>query len=439
MKVAFLTLGCKVNQYETEQLIEQFKNNNYEIVSKDDVSDIYVVNTCTVTSIADRKSRQYIRRMKKLAPNSLICVIGCYSQVEPDSLLKMPEVDIVLGNGEKDKLLDYIKEYQGNKISHIIPYNNLNTYNHSGIIISMEGRNRGFIKIEEGCNRFCSYCLIPYARGNVRSRDPKEIILEAKELINRGFKEIVLTGINTALYGTEALFNEKYSIDNNISGLEYIVKEINNIDGEFRIRLSSLEPTVVNKDYVNRIIKYEKLCHHLHLSIQSGSNNVITLMNRNYSKEEYLDIVNALREFDPYYGITTDIIVGFSGESNEDFLDSLDVVEKAEFLKVHTFKYSKRKGTKGYNMPDEVSPEIKNERSERLIEISNMVAKEFLNKQIGEIRTVLFEEGINEISGYTDSYIKVYAKGTKDDLNNFRKVKLLKVYKDGMKGEIVNE
>ena len=438
MKVAFHTLGCKVNQYETEELLEKFKNAGYDIVSETSAADIYVINTCTVTSIADRKSRQYIRKMKKISPNSLICVMGCYAQISSEELISMPEADIVLGNGEKQELLKYIDLYKGEKICHILEYDELNKYTDKGIICSMEGKNRAYIKIEEGCNRFCSYCLIPFARGKVRSRDPKEVVLEAKTLIDKGFKELVLTGINTALYGTEEGFNEKYQID--INGLEYIIREINSIPGEFRIRLSSLEPTVVNSIYVKNLLKYEKLCHHLHLSIQAGSDKVINLMNRSYTRDEYLDIVKVLREFDPYYGITTDIIVGFSGESEGDFLDSLDVVKKAKFLKVHVFKYSKRKGTRGYNMPSEVSPEIKNERSDRLISLSNDVSKKFLEEQIGSVRTVLFEEGENEISGYTDSYIKVYAKkNSEKDLNSFRKVKLLKVYKDGMKGEIVNE
>lgn len=438
MKVAFHTLGCKVNQYETEELLEQFKSAGYEIVSENDISDIYIINTCTVTSIADRKSRQYIRRMKKNSPNSLICVIGCYSQVASEELIKMPEVNIVLGNGEKNKLLEYINEYSGEKFSHILPYDELNEYVSNSIICSMEGKSRAYIKIEEGCNRFCSYCLIPYARGMVRSRDPKEVILEAKTLIEKGFKELVLTGINTALYGTESGFNEKYSID--MDGLEYIISEINKLPGIFRIRLSSLEPTVVNKDFVKRLLKYDKLCHHLHLSIQSGSNNVIKLMNRKYTRDDYLEIVKVLREFDKYYGITTDIIVGFSGESEEDFMDSLDIVKKSNFLKVHTFKYSKRKGTKGYLMPNDISPEVKNRRSDVLIETSDKVSISFLQEQIGTVRTVLFEGGENEIFGYTDSYIKVYAKSTNvEDLNSFRKVKLLKVYKDGMKGEIINE
>ncbi|MCQ2554412.1 MAG: tRNA (N(6)-L-threonylcarbamoyladenosine(37)-C(2))-methylthiotransferase MtaB [Clostridia bacterium] len=436
MKVAFHTLGCKVNQYETELLKEQFRKEGYEITDEDSAADVYIVNTCTVTNLADRKSRQYIRKMKNLSKDSLICVIGCYAQVDPEALLKMPEVDIVLGNGEKHKLLDYVKEYEGEKLSHILEYDELSEYNEHDIIFSMEGRNRGFIKIEEGCDRFCSYCLIPFARGHVRSRSPFEVIREAKALIENGFKEIVLTGINTALYGTEEGFNEKYGVE--LSGLEYIIREINSIPGEFRIRLSSLEPTVVNREYVERLIKYEKLCHHLHLSIQSGSDHIISHMNRHYTREEYMEIVDALRRFDPYYGITTDIIVGFSGETEEDFMDSMDIVERAKFLKVHTFKYSKRKGTRGYSFKDEVDSKGKDERSEQLKEKSAEVTKEFLLSQVGTVRKVLFEEGEKVKSGYTDSYIKVYVETEKDVLNSLMDVRLTGIYKDGMKGELAN-
>ena len=343
MKAAFHTLGCKVNQYETEAMKEQFRDAGYEITGEEDPADVYIINTCTVTNLADRKSRQYIRRMKKQCPQAIVAVTGCYAQVKPEEVAALPEVDIVAGTGEKNHLVRYVGEYLQNhsKQTHILEYDALTSYHDKGIITSMDSRTRAYIKIQEGCNRFCSYCLIPFARGQVRSRDPREIILEAQTLIANGFKELVLTGINTALYGTEENF--LYPLlpseqERGMRGIEIIINRLNALEGDFRIRLSSLEPTVVNADYVKRLLAYEKLCPHLHLSIQSGSDKIIAAMNRHYSREEYLDIVRVLKARDPHYGITTDIICGFPGETDEDFADSVRMVEEAGFLKVHAFK-----------------------------------------------------------------------------------------------------
>lgn len=443
MKAAFHTLGCKVNQYETEAMREQFLAAGFEIVDEEDFADVYIINTCTVTNIADRKSRQYIRRMKKKNPASIVAVTGCYAQVKPEELADMPEVDIVAGTGEKNNLLTYVKEFMEDECpqKHIRSYDELCVYQDRGIICSMESRTRAYIKVQEGCNRFCSYCLIPFARGQVRSRDPVEIVREAEELLKRGFKELILTGINTALYGTEPGFAETYQdrardIRDN-EGIELIIRELDRLEGNFRIRLSSLEPAVVNAQYVKRLMKYEKLCHHLHLSAQSGSDNVLSLMNRPYTAAQYMDIVNVLRETDPLYGISTDIIAGFPGETDEDFEDSLRLIEKAEFCKVHPFKYSKRAGTAAAMMKNQIAPEIKNQRVARLSAAGEKTAEDFFRKSVGDRRIVLFEEKDGDfVSGYTDNYIKVYAPGSRDDLNSFREVKLLEIYKDGMKGEM---
>ncbi len=446
MKVAFHTLGCKVNQYETEAMREQFVKAGFESVDENDFADVYVINTCTVTNLADRKSRQYIRRMKKGNPEAVIAVTGCYAQVKPEELEGLPEVDIVAGTGEKNNIIAYVQEFMAEhkKQKHIIAYDDLCEYQDKGIITSMESRTRAYIKIQEGCDRFCSYCLIPFARGKVRSRDPQEIVDEARALIEKGFKEIILTGINTALYGREEGFHDKYPEWNITSekasegdGMEAIIKALNELPGEFRIRLSSLEPAVINADYVERLMKYDKLCHHLHLSAQSGSDHVLELMNRPYGQKEYLEIVKVLREKDPLYGISTDIIVGFPEETEEDFEDSMNLVEAAGFCKVHAFRYSKREGTAAAVMKGQVASEVKNIRVNKLIEAGDEAAADFSNKCIGQTRTVLFEEWSGEyITGYTDNYIKVYAKGTNEDLNCFREVKLLEIYEDGMKGEL---
>ena len=452
MRVAFHTLGCKGNQYETESMKEQFKSAGCTIVGEEDDADVYIINTCTVTNLADRKSRQYIRRMKKKCPDAVVAVTGCYAQIKPDEVAALSEVDIVAGTGEKNNLLGYVREFMDERKSqrHIKAYDELTAYDDRGIITSMESRTRAYIKIQEGCDRFCSYCLIPFARGHVRSRDPEEVAAEAAALVSQGFKEIILTGINTALYGTEEGFCYPLKPDEEaagMSGIEIIIKRINDLEGEFRIRLSSLEPTVINAEYVKRLMKYERLCPHLHLSVQSGSNHVLKLMNRHYDRSQYLEIVKVLRDFDPLYGITTDIICGFPGEREEDFEDSLDMIRQVKFCKVHAFKYSKREGTAAARMTEQVPAEVKNRRSEALIAEGETVASEFMESCRGATRPVLFEEIIEEdeagaangssmITGYTDNYIKVYAKGGPDDLNSIKKVRLLEKYKDGMKGEI---
>ena len=452
-KAAFHTLGCKVNQYETEAMKEQFAKRGFEIVGEEEAADVYVINTCTVTNLADRKSRQYIRRMKKVSPQAVVAVTGCYTQVKPEELEAMPEVDIVAGTGEKNNIIDYVEEFfeRGEKQKHILEYDALTSYHDKGIITSMDNRTRAFVKIQEGCNRFCSYCLIPFARGKVRSRDPEEILEEVRTLIGKGFREVVLTGINTALYGTEENFPYPLTDaekQDGMYGIEVIISRINALDGEFRIRLSSLEPTVVNAEYVKRLMRYEKLCPHLHLSIQSGSDSIIKAMNRHYNRSEYLDIVRVLKEHDPHYGVTTDIICGFPGETDEDFTDSLRMVEEAEFLRVHAFKYSKREGTVACKMKNQVPGEVKNERVTELIAKAEEVTQKFLADSVGEVRTVIFEQedeagdgkptGCGKLlTGYTENYIKAYAFGDESDLNLFKKVRLIEPYRDGMMAEIV--
>ncbi|MGN0718986.1 MAG: tRNA (N(6)-L-threonylcarbamoyladenosine(37)-C(2))-methylthiotransferase MtaB [Anaerovoracaceae bacterium] len=446
MKIAFHTLGCKVNQYETESMKEQFAAAGHEIVGEEDPADVYIINTCTVTNLADRKSRQYIRRMKKQSPQAIVAVTGCYAQVKPEELTAMEEVDIVAGTGEKSHLLSYVEQFRTDRNSqlHIRPYDELTEYTDRGIITSMESRTRAYLKIQEGCNRFCAYCLIPFARGQVRSRNPEEIVEEARALVAAGFQELILTGINTALYGTEDGFRwpltEEEKADG-VSGIEIIIRRINRLPGNFRIRLSSLEPTVVNADYVKRLLQYERLCPHLHLSIQSGSDHILQAMNRRYDRQEYLDIVRVLKEHDPGYGITTDIIAGFPGETEEDFQDSLDMIRTVEFCKVHGFRYSRRPGTAAAAMTGQVGGEEKNRRIQRLLAEGKKAESMYFAgcAKRGEIRTVLFEE-VEEglLTGYSENYIKVYAAGGEELLNSFQKVRLLEEYKDGMKGELIH-
>lgn len=418
---------------------EQFRAAGFDIVGEDDFADVYVINTCTVTSIADRKSRQYIRRMKKKNPGAVVAVTGCYAQIKPEEVSSLPQVDIVAGTGEKNNLIKYVEEFiaDGNPQTHVVEYERLKEYHDCGIITSMESRTRAYIKIQEGCDRFCSYCLIPFARGRVRSRNPEEILEEARALIDKGFKELILTGINTALYGSEDGFDRNYPdwVSGGREGVEIVIAALDSLPGDFRIRLSSLEPAVINAEYVKRLMKYSRLCHHLHLSVQSGSGNVLKLMNRPYGRKEYLDIVSVLREADPLYGVSTDIIVGFPCEREEDLNDSIRIIEEAEFCKVHPFKYSKREGTAAAKMGGQIDPRVKNMRMEKLSAAAEHFVAKFLETCIGDRRTVLFEEREDGmVTGYTDNYIKVYAEGS--EINCFREVKLLERYRDGMKGEI---
>ena len=448
MKVAFHTLGCKVNQYETEAIKEAFVSRGAEIAAEDEYADVYIVNTCTVTNMADRKSRQYIRRMKSVNPEALMLVTGCYAQVAAEDIKKMTEVDMIIGNSLKSKIVDLVYDYY-DKIPavpavHLLDYDDLREYEDMGIVTSDESSMcRAYIKIEEGCNRFCSYCLIPYARGRVRSRRPEDVVEEARVLIEKGYKEIILTGINTALYGTEPEFDfERGPDEEGLSGLETIIKRIDSLDGEFRIRLSSLEPTVVNIEDVRKLLGYEKLCHHLHLSIQSGSDSVLKAMNRHYSREDYLDIVAALREFDPLYGITTDIIVGFPGETEEDFRDSLEIVEKAEFGRVHAFRYSPRKGTAAAALKSDLTGDVLSRRAAEIERIAIETARRFNEKNFDNSLRVLAEEETDGfISGYTDNYIRVYIDASDFEksgsrLGDFCRVKLTENFKDGCRAVI---
>ena len=426
MKIAFHTLGCKVNQYETQALKEKFLQRGHEIVEENDFADVYVINTCTVTGLSDRKSRQFIRRVKKINPESITAVIGCYAQVSPEEAKNIEGVNIVAGTNEKNNLLDYIEEYaKSNGVEcHIKGLDQLTEYEETGIITSMDSRTRAFIKVQEGCNKFCSYCIIPYARGTVRSRAKEEIIKEAESLIRQGFRELVLTGINTALYGMEKGIHDK--VTNNITdfgnnerevyGIEIIVKALNELPGDFRIRLGSLEPNVINAGYACRLLQYERLCPHMHLSLQSGSDRVLLEMNRTYNSGDYLRLVERLKESDAGYGITTDIIVGFPGETDEDFRDSCKMVEKSGFAKVHVFKYSKRKGTKAAEMKGHISPEVKTRRSEELIRISEETAKKFFTANIGTTRKVLFEQ-YDEKTGLLKDFRIITLKSTVREKN----------------------
>ena len=488
MKVAFHTLGCKVNQYESEAMAQMFRGRGWDVVDEREFADVYVINTCTVTATADKKSRQYIRRMKRVNPDSVVAVTGCFSQISPDEVSKIKGVDIITGTNEKSSLLDYVEEVLASRdadtakaaatadtakadcLTVIHPYEELGEFDEMGIVASTENRTRAYIKVQEGCNRFCAYCVIPYARGPVRSRALEDIVAEAKALIEAGYKELVLTGINTAMYDMEgrdlyaATPEETESAGSSdtskaeLFGIEKAIAAINELPGEFRIRLSSLEPAVVNADYVRRLFKYDKLCHHLHMSVQSGSDKVLRAMNRPYDSRQYIEMARALYEFDPCYGLSTDIIVGFPGEKESDFNESYGLVAECCFCRTHVFKYSKRPGTKAAGMKDQVSPQVKQRRSDELQDAAAKAARIFFEVNIafaGEGRTeeVLFEEiveaqsdgeGITKgdrlLTGYTGNYIRVYVPAGEDAearLGAFAKIRLEALFSDGVTASVV--
>lgn len=426
MKVAFRTLGCKVNRYESEAMGAQFKAEGYELVNEEDFADAYVINTCTVTGLADRKSRQYIRRIKRKSPDSVIAVVGCYVQTCPDEVEALKEVDIMVGNNEKCKLVEFVSRAVSQKkensepcqkIRQIVPLTEMKDYEEMGVVMSMESRSRAYIKIQEGCNRFCTYCIIPYARGAVRSRQRENILREAEALVKKGFGEIILTGINTALY----------------RDLPGLLKDMDDMAGDFRVRLSSLEPTVVDRAFIEKILDGRRLCHHLHLSVQSGSDKVLKAMGRRYGRTEYLDVVKSIREFDPLYGITTDMIVGFPREDEEDFNDSIDIVKKVEFCGVHVFPYSRRKGTPAAEMSGQVADLEKKKRSEIMIKTGAVVSRLFVEKNCGTEQRVIFEkvEGNYQV-GYTDNYIRAYTDKRGSVTGRMQDVTLEEPFKDGV-------
>ncbi len=437
LKIAFYTLGCKVNQYETEAIKEKFQDRGHEDVPvSSDLIDGVVINTCTVTNMADRKSRQLMRRAKKNNPNCVVAVIGCYSQIKPDEVREIDEVDLVLGNVDKDKVVDLM---EGLLISEEVKAISAQyEFQELGVTRALESRSRAYVKIQEGCNRFCSYCIIPYARGPIRSRKIDNIIEEVASLVEAGYKELILTGINTALYGMEGLKEDDY-----VSRLpiEDLLEKIELIPGEFRVRFSSLEPTVVNKHQVENLLKYKRLCNSFHLSMQSGSDNVLKEMNRSYLSSDYLDIVKALRQKDPTFGISADIIVGFPGETSEDFKDSLQVMKESLLCRTHVFKYSKRDGTPAADRKDQIDEKIKTERSEELILASEKTAEKFNSLLIGRVAEVLIETENEEtglFEGYTRNYVKAYVSSQAGEnlLGKLINITVNDIYKDGVKGEL---
>ena len=424
-KVSFYTLGCKVNQYETNAMAQKFKEAGYEIVDmNDDISDVCIVNTCTVTNMSDRKSRHSLRRVKEKNPSAIIAAVGCYAQVAKNDLEKMSEIDIVLGNEEKANIVQYVEKFMENqnKLIEIEDIASKKEFEDMGQITYTE-KTRAFIKVQDGCNQFCSYCIIPYARGRVRSRNAESIIKEITQIAQNGIKEVVITGIHVASYGRDF---------GNENGLIELLEKINNIEGIKRIRLGSLEPKIITEEFMQRLSKLEKMCHHFHLSLQSGCDETLKRMNRKYTTDEVKEIIERLRRYYDDVMLTTDIIVGFPGETEEEFETTYQFLKEVKLYKMHVFQYSPRKGTRAAVMPNQISGNIKEARSKKLIELSNENQKMYNQQLVGKDVEVLFEDrevedGITYFRGHTQNYILVKYKTDENLENTLKNVKILEL------------
>ncbi len=414
-KVAFITLGCKVNTYETEGMKRIFEQDGYQVVEPENVADVYIINTCTVTHLSDRKSRQMIRRARRLNPRAVIAAVGCYAQIAPEEVSTIEGVNLVVGNNHKNEILSLVNEASWNTLQvDVSARKELKDYEELWAQ-SFSGRTRAFLKIQDGCDQFCSYCIIPFARGGVRSRSLENIYQEAVKLSENGFSEIVLTGIHLTSYG----------IDTGEHSLFDVIAHLNGIEGIRRIRLGSLEPLYMNHDMIRRMAGIDKLCPHFHLSLQSGCDETLVRMNRDYTTQEYREIVENIRHYFPDAAITTDIMVGFPGETGEEFGKTCSFAESVGFSQIHIFQYSIRKGTKAAGMPDQVQAAVKEERSKILGKIAEKTKAAFREKYTGTTVEVLFEQiqdGLWE--GHTRNYIPVRVVSSDELSGQSRMVRL---------------
>lgn len=429
-KVAFYTLGCKVNQYETEAMTEIFENAGYETVSFDEKADVYVINTCTVTGLSARKSRQIIRRAKSINNNGIVAVVGCYSQIAPEEVESIPDVDIIMGTKERGRILEYVENAKasGLKVNAVGSIMNVKSFEDLRID-RYKGKTRAFLKIQEGCSQFCSYCIIPYARGPVRSRPQEDVLTEVVKLAANGFREIVLTGIHLASYGRD-LKN---------TSLMGLVENINDIDGIDRIRLGSVEPTTVNEEFAASAVKLKKLCPHFHISLQSGCDETLKRMNRKYTTDYFRNIITLLRDKIEDAAITTDVMVGFPGETDEEFDRTVMFLEEISFASMHVFKYSPRKGTPAASFTGQVEADVKEERSSIILKLSTQNTLDFNKRYLGKIMPVLFEQNVKSregfVEGLTANYIRVLCRGNDSLKGSLADIRMLTAEDDHIIGE----
>ncbi|WP_240376586.1 tRNA (N(6)-L-threonylcarbamoyladenosine(37)-C(2))-methylthiotransferase MtaB [Bacillus piscicola] len=434
--VAFHTLGCKVNHYETEAIWQLFKKEGYEKTDFEKSADVYVINTCTVTNTGDKKSRQVIRRAVRKNPDAVICVTGCYAQTSPAEIMDIPGVDIVVGTQDRAKMIGYIEEFQKERQ----PINGVGNIMKTRVYEELDvpaftDRTRASLKIQEGCNNFCTFCIIPWARGLLRSRKPEDVLAQAKQLVSAGYKEIVLTGIHTGGYGEDM---KDYSLPDLLLDLE-------KVEGLKRLRISSIEASQITDEVIDVIGRSKKIVNHLHIPLQSGSNTVLKRMRRKYTTEFYAQRLEKLKKALPGLAVTSDVIVGFPGETEEEFLETYKFIAEHKFSELHVFPYSKRTGTPAARMTDQVEDEVKHNRVRRLIELSDQLAKEYASRYEGVTLDVIPEEKGSEnglLSGYTSNYMRVQFPGTEDLIGKIVKVNINKAgypYNEGRFERIADE
>ncbi|WP_303867169.1 tRNA (N(6)-L-threonylcarbamoyladenosine(37)-C(2))-methylthiotransferase MtaB [Acetobacterium wieringae] len=434
-KVAFMTLGCKVNTYDSEAMMELFESAGYTIVDFSEVADVYVINTCTVTHLGDQKSRKMMRKAKRINPEAIICAVGCYVQVAPAEVEKIAEVDLMIGTKNRGDILSYITAHRNDVSQRDFVSNIMDEKVFEPLMISeVKGKTRAFIKIQEGCNQFCTYCIVPFARGPVRSRNQQQIIDEVNRVVAMGYQEVILSGIHIASYGVDQENIGK-------SDLVDLIETLDKIEELKRIRLGSMEPKFITPQRLKRLAALNSFCPHFHLSLQSGSDTVLKRMGRRYTTAEYMEIVNQIREVFPLAAITTDIMVGFPGETVAEFAETLDFARAVGFYQIHVFKYSRRSGTKAAHFPDQIDESLKNSRSHELSELSRELEAAFLKKNDDSVVEVLFEATHDDAgySGHTKNYLPVILK-TEEEISGRIipvRVSYISRYADKLVGESI--
>ena len=410
-KVALHNLGCKVNAYEVEAMQQLLEKAGYEIVPFTEGADVYLINTCTVTNIADRKSRQMLHKAKKMNPDAIVVAAGCYAQADTEKLKEDNAVDLILGNNQKTQIVEVLEEYEKehSKQVQVIEINHTKEYEELSIEQTAE-HVRAYIKVQDGCNQFCTYCIIPFARGRVRSRKIADVLREVETLASKGYKEVVLTGIHLSSYGVDFSKEERES-------LLSLIQAVSKVEGIQRIRLGSLEPRIITEEFLEGIVATGKVCPHFHLSLQSGCNKTLKNMNRRYSAQEYAEKCELIRKYYPAPALTTDVIVGFPMETEEDFEESYEFVKNIHFYETHIFKYSRRHGTKAAAMDGQLTEAVKAQRSEKLLELHDIRAKEYEEAMIGKTIELLLEEEIEEDGkmwyvGHSREYVRAVIEKT---------------------------
>ncbi|HPT83269.1 MAG TPA: tRNA (N(6)-L-threonylcarbamoyladenosine(37)-C(2))-methylthiotransferase MtaB [Limnochordia bacterium] len=426
-RLAVATLGCKVNQYDTDAVVTQFLQAGYTLVDFREEADVYLINTCTVTNLGDRKSRQMIRRAHRLNPQAQVVVMGCLAQTSPEEVAGLEGVSLVVGTDGRHRIVEELERLRAGDQKTLVEDIFQVTEFEDLPALGFSGRTRAALKIQDGCNQFCTYCRVPFARGRSRSRSPKSVLQQAGLLVEQGYKEIVLTGVHLGLYGAD--------LDPPLS-LAEISRQVASYPGLLRLRISSVDPHEVTGELIELLSSHPVVCRHVHIPLQSGSDRILQLMRRNYTAAEFLDIVRTLRQRIPGIAITTDIMVGFPGETEEDFERTLELTREAAFSRIHVFQYSKRQGTRAASFPGQIPAEIKESRSQRLIELGYTLAEQFHRSLVGQVVEVLVEEDAGLALGHTDNYVQVrFPAGQGDLVGELVRVKVLGSDREGVWGE----